>query len=64
VVTISIFTPTHNPQYLAEAYHSVKDQDFLEWVVLANGMEPDSIPAVLRADPRVKIHSLPTTGEN
>jgi O-antigen biosynthesis protein len=64
VVTISIFTATHNPQYLAETYNSVKDQDLFEWVILANGIPLDSIPAVLRADPRVKVHSLPTIGEN
>jgi O-antigen biosynthesis protein len=64
MVTISLFTPTHNAKYLAEAYNSVKDQDFLEWVILANGIEPDSIPAIVRADPRVKVHMLPTTGEN
>jgi len=36
---ISIFTPTHNPKYLDQAYESLKNQTYTawEWVVLLNG---------------------------
>ena len=34
---ISIFTATHDPRYLREAYDSIKAQVFDEWVVLYNG---------------------------
>jgi len=48
--TVSIFTPTHNPKRLIEAYQSIKDQDFLEWVILYNnGATPIGFD-----DPRVK----------
>jgi SAM-dependent methyltransferase len=33
---LSIFTPTHDPKYLQEAYDSIKNQDFDEWVIVAN----------------------------
>lgn len=39
--TISIFTPTHRPDYLPEIYKSIKDQDFYEWVIVYNnGAKP------------------------
>lgn len=36
---ISVFTPSHNPQFLDEAYDSLKAQTYedWEWVVLLNG---------------------------
>jgi O-antigen biosynthesis protein len=38
---ISIFTPTHKSKYLIDAYESIKDQEFDEWVVVHNnGSEP------------------------
>ncbi len=38
---VSVFTPTHDPQYLRDAYESVKAQDVHEWVILYNnGAEP------------------------
>lgn len=33
---VSIFTPTHNSKYLMDAYNSIKDQPFYEWVILYN----------------------------
>jgi glycosyltransferase involved in cell wall biosynthesis len=33
-MTVSIFTPTHDSRWLVEAYESIKDQDFDEWVIL------------------------------
>lgn len=33
---ISIYTATHNTQFLQEAYDSIKDQPFDEWVILYN----------------------------
>lgn len=53
---ISIFTPTHRPKHILEAYDSIKDQDFDEWVILYNnGAQPVAI-----LDPRVK-HIKATT---
>jgi hypothetical protein len=35
-LTVSVFTPTHDPKYLLEAYESIKDQPYSEWVVYPN----------------------------
>lgn len=49
-MTITIFTPTHNSKYILEAYESIKDQQFDEWLIgLNNGASPVNIN-----DPRVK----------
>jgi len=38
---VSIFTPTNNAKYLFDAYLSIKNQDFHEWVILHNnGSKP------------------------
>lgn len=36
---ISVFTPTHNPEYLSDCYQSLKDQTTQdwEWVIVVNG---------------------------
>lgn len=34
---VSIFTPSHNTKYLLEAYDSIKEQDFDEWIIGLNG---------------------------
>lgn len=55
---VSIFTPTHNPQYLEQAYVSIKAQPFDEWVILLNnGAQfcPDW------NDERVRIEEMPVT---
>lgn len=48
---ISIFTPTHNDLFLKEAYDSIKNQDFFEWIVLLNNGAKYN-----NSDPRVKIY--------
>jgi hypothetical protein len=51
---VSVFTPSHRPTYLTEAYKSVRAQTFQdwEWVVLLNGGARWSPP---EPDPRVRI---------
>ena len=50
---ISIFTPTHNPKYLAEAYESIKNQSFDEWVIVRpQGLE---LPTELNGDRRIWV---------
>jgi len=34
---ISIITPTNNPKWLGELYNSIKDSNYLEWVLFPNG---------------------------
>jgi O-antigen biosynthesis protein len=51
---VSIFTPVHNNTYLREAYESIKDQDFFEWIVVFNN---GGVPTDF-GDSRVKIHVL------
>jgi hypothetical protein len=52
--TVSVFTPSHRPTYLTEAFASLRGQTFQdwEWVVLLNGGARWSPP---EADPRVRI---------
>jgi glycosyltransferase involved in cell wall biosynthesis len=59
---LSLFTPTHKPTYLVEAYNSLKLQtvENWEWVILPNGPEAN-IPEVITRDPRVKVV---TSGSN
>jgi glycosyltransferase involved in cell wall biosynthesis len=52
---ISIFTPTHNTQYLQAAYDSIKNQEFFEWIILLNGDAKD--PQF--NDERVKVFQSP-----
>jgi len=52
--TFSVFTPTHRPNYLSDAYRSLCEQtrkDW-EWVLVPNGPKA-YIPDALRKDPRV-----------
>lgn len=53
---ISIFTPTHQPTYMVEAYNSLKLQTVQdwEWVVLPSGQNTQ-IPDVIKRDSRVKL---------
>lgn len=56
---LSIFTPTHNPKHLQETYNSIKDQDFYEWIILAQGCQvPDF------KDKRVKLFEYPKLGDH
>ena len=52
---ISVFTPSHNPKYLNDAYKSLKEQteENWEWVVLLNGEAKWEKPDY---DDRVRIH--------
>lgn len=53
---LSLFTPTHKPTYLVEAYRSLQLQTVTdwEWVILPNGPNV-RIPDMIQRDPRVKI---------
>lgn len=53
---LSLFTPTHKPDYLVETYNSLKLQTLKEWewVIVPNG-ETARIPDVIARDPRVRI---------
>lgn len=58
-MTLSIFTPTHDPKHLQAAYDSIKDQPFDEWVILAQACEiPDF------KDKRVKVFTVPKVGDH
>jgi SAM-dependent methyltransferase len=58
---ISVFTPSHNTRYLAQAYHSLLAQTHSnwEWIVLLNGgahfIEGDGFPL----DERVQVRQAP-----
>jgi glycosyltransferase involved in cell wall biosynthesis len=62
---LSLFTPTHKPTYLVEAYNSLKLQTLTdwEWVILPNGKDV-TIPEVIRKDPRVKLVADVTNSSN
>ena len=51
---LSVFTPSHRPDFLAECYESLRDQLFedWEWVVLLNQGARWEPPA---QDPRVRV---------
>lgn len=53
---LSLFTPTHKPAYLVEAYNSLKLQNVTdwEWVIVPNN-NCGLIPDIIQQDPRVKI---------
>lgn len=52
---VSIFTPSHNPEYLDEAFHSVVAQSYTkwEWIVILNGGANWTPPS---EDSRVRIY--------
>lgn len=54
---VSVFTPTHNPQWLEEIWKYLKNEPFYEWVIVPNGrIIKEAIPPAIRNDKRVKIH--------
>jgi|TARA_R110000824_G_scaffold82768_4_gene207424 glycosyltransferase involved in cell wall biosynthesis len=55
---LSIFTPTHLPDFLCETYHSLLRQSYTdwEWVLVPNGSKA-FIPDSIRSDNRVKVVS-------
>lgn len=60
---VSIFTPTHNPTWLLDAYFTLWKQTYQnwEWIIQPNGFANCGvdIPPVIASDPRVQI--LPYT---
>lgn len=54
---ISIFTPTHHPAWLAEAYASIREQDWQEWIILAQ-CPSGELPKF--DDSRIKVIMAPT----
>ena len=62
---VSLFTPTHDPRYLAETHASLCRQTHSdwEWVLLPNGpARTADIPAAVRADSRVRVVAGPESG--
>src|SRR5690348_4542507 len=57
---ISVFTPTHKPDYLAEAHASLAAQQGVdwEWVLVPNGRAFE-VPERIRADARVRVVAAP-----
>lgn len=53
---LSLITPTHRPEFLVEAYNSLKLQNYenWEWVIVPNGRTV-RIPEVITRDKRVRI---------
>lgn len=56
---VSVFTPTHNPEWLPEAFASLEKQTYKnwEWVILHNSDK--KIPPVITKDERVKVFTIP-----
>lgn len=59
---VSVYTPTHDPKYLLEAYESLKDQTHQDWqwVLVPNGPRW-AVPKAVRDDPRVLLAPLEDT---
>lgn len=57
---LSLFTPTHNTEYLLDTFESVIANTFTdwEWVILPNG--DAVVPEVIRDHPQVRIINGPT----
>jgi O-antigen biosynthesis protein len=55
---VSVFTPSHNPQYLADAWKSLAKQTFkdFEWVLVLNGPASTWMPPF--SDDRIKVHRV------
>jgi hypothetical protein len=54
--SISIATPTHNTRFLLDLYKSIKNQDYLEWVLYPNsGATVVDIPWEILDDPRTVL---------
>jgi len=60
---LSLFTPTHDPKHLEEAYDSLLVQDYedWEWVLVPNGGMKQPVPARVTQDPRVRLVADPKT---
>lgn len=60
---LSLFTPTHDPKHLDEAYDSLLVQDFedWEWVLVPNGNMREPISKRVTQDKRVRLIEDPKT---
>ena len=55
-LSVSIATPTHNTRFLLDLYQSIKNQNYLEWVLYPNsGATVADIPLQILNDPRTVI---------
>src|SRR6201987_4233764 len=56
---VSVFTPSHDPRYLDDAFRSLREQSFSdwEWIVLLNRKAPSWGPP--EPDSRVKVRRAP-----
>ena len=53
---LSVITPTHQADYLEEAYQSLKLQKYKNWEwVIAPNNDDVVIPATIQRDPRVRV---------
>jgi len=61
-IKLSIITPTHNPQWIAQTWQSIKQQSFdnWQWVVFCNGTDAPSVAGkvqeIIQGDERVDVH--------
>ena len=55
MIKVSLFTPTHNSQWLIDLYNSIKDQNFHEWIIAYN----NGATLIEFGDPRVKSYVIP-----
>jgi SAM-dependent methyltransferase len=56
-MNVSIFTPTHNTEFLPQLYESIKDQNFFEWVIVTNNGAV--VQEEIEADSRVRVFDYP-----
>lgn len=60
----SIYTPTHDPQWITDCYRSLQDQTVSnwEWVILKNGSNSFDLPRQVVEDPRVMVRESVVRG--
>jgi predicted SAM-dependent methyltransferase len=63
MMKISLFTPTHRETHLLDLYNSFKDQDFHEWVIVANGELLSRFPDVVQDGDMDLLDSLGITDD-
>lgn len=62
---VSVFTPTHDPTYLADVYRCLKEQTHAEWewVIVPNGASSKLIEQLVHrwaaTDKRIRVYSYP-----
>ena len=61
---VSVFTPAHSIKYLLDAYGSIREQSYNQWVIIPNhGITAYDIPADILKDPRTKVVQAPANLE-